>query len=91
MPVSPQRKFELQDSAVGDALNAARRKAQLELQDAGPLAGIDWRVLSRIERGERPCRVAEFVALAAAYSRPPETILLAAIGDPEAWKELLNP
>ncbi|WP_330359210.1 helix-turn-helix domain-containing protein, partial [Mycobacteroides abscessus] len=91
MPVSPQRKFELQDSAVGDALNAARRKAQLELQDAGPLAGLDWRVLSRIERGERPCRVTELVALAAAYSRPPETILLAATGDPEAWKELLNP
>ncbi|SKT53371.1 Uncharacterised protein [Mycobacteroides abscessus subsp. massiliense] len=91
MPVSPQRKFELQDAAIGDALNAARRKAQLVLQDAGPLANIDWRVLSRIESGQRPCRVTELVALAQVYERPPETILLAATGDSEAWKELLNP
>ncbi len=88
MPINPQRKFELPDSAVGEALNAARWRASLDLRDAASLAGLDLRVLSRIERGERPCRVTELVAIAKAYELPPELILLAATGDAKAWGKL---
>jgi transcriptional regulator with XRE-family HTH domain len=81
MPIYPQRTFELADSAVGEVLRAARRKANLDQRVAAEVAGIDWRVLSRIERGERPCRVTELVALAGTYRFTPERLLRAITGD----------
>jgi hypothetical protein len=81
MPIHPQRTFDLADTAVGEVVRAARLWAKLDLRVAAETAGIDWRVLSRIERGERPCRVTELVALAEAYSFPAERMLRAITGD----------
>lgn len=91
MPVHPQRKFDLTDEIVGQALRAARLGAGYELRDLASVGGIDWRVLSRIERGERPCRVTEMVALADALDIDPQTVLNAALGDEEAWQALNYP
>ena len=88
MPVHRQRTFELPDSAVGEVLWAARQRSKLDLRDAGDTAGIDWRVLSRVERGERPCRVTELVALAGAYRFAPEVLLRAVTGDVKARARL---
>ncbi len=90
MPVHPQRKFDLSDESVCEALRAARHGAGYELRDLAEAAGIDWRVLSRIERGERPCRVTEMVALSAATYIDPETVLQAALGDKAAMRKLNN-
>ncbi len=84
MPVHRQRTFELPDSAVGEVLWAARQRAKLDLRDAGETAGIDWRVLSRVERGERPCRVTELVVLAETYGLSPEVLVRAITGDTKA-------
>lgn len=88
MPIHRQRTFDLEDAAVGEALRAARLRRNLELRDTTPIADLDWRVLSRIERGERPCRVTELVALSTAYEIGPEVILRAATGDEKARKRL---
>ena len=88
MPIHRQRTFELEDAAVGAALRAARMRNALELRDAAPIAGLDWRVLSRIERGERPCRVTELVALSATYGFGADVVLRASIGDEKARKRL---
>jgi len=88
MPVHRQRTFELPDSAVGEVLWAARHHAGLDLREASECAGIDWRVLSRVERGERPCRVTELVALAGAYRFAPEVLLRAVTGDVKARARL---
>lgn len=81
MPVHRQRTFDLPDSAVGEVLMAARHRARLDLRDASEVAGIDWRVLSRVERGERPCRVTELVSLANAYQFPADRLVRAITGD----------
>lgn len=88
MPVHRQRTFALPDSAVGEVLWAARQRAKLDLRDASDTAGIDWRVLSRVERGERPCRVTELVALAETYQIGPEVLLRAVVGDAKARARL---
>ncbi|BBX82205.1 hypothetical protein MAUB_00780 [Mycolicibacterium aubagnense] len=84
MPIHAQRTFDLPDTAVGAALKVARGECCLDLRDAADAAGLDWRVLSRIERGERPCRVTELVALAEAYHLAADVLLLAILGDEEA-------
>ena len=81
MPIHRQRTFELPDSAVGEVLIAARHRAKLDLREASEAAGIDWRVLSRVERGERPCRVTELVSLAEAYRFAPDRLVRAITGD----------
>lgn len=91
MPIHPQRKFDLPDAAVGDVVRAARTRAGIELRDASPVTGIDWRVLSRIERGERPCRVTELVSIAQGYNMSPELLLRAVLGDEKAWDRLSKP
>ena len=88
MPIHRQRTFELPDSAVGEVLWAARQRSKLDLRDAGDTAGIDWRVLSRVERGERPCRVTELVSLAETYRLSPEVLLRAVTGDAKARARL---
>lgn len=84
MPIHAQRTFDLPDTAVGAALKVARGECCLDLRDAADAAGLDWRVLSRIERGERPCRVTELVALAQAYNLAPDALLLAILSQHEA-------
>ncbi|GAS94919.1 hypothetical protein MMAG44476_21712 [Mycolicibacterium mageritense DSM 44476 = CIP 104973] len=75
MPVHPQRTFTLADTAVGAVVRAERLRVGHKLHDLADAAGIDWRVLSRIERGDRPCRVTELVALAHASGSKPEKLL----------------
>lgn len=88
MPIHPQRTFDLPDSMVGSALRTSRSSSGFELRDAAQLAGLDWRVLSRIERGERPCRVTELVALSHAYGVAPDLMLRAATGDEKSLGRL---
>lgn len=90
MPVHPQRTFDLADTVVGEALLAARRSMAFDQRTAAGLAGIDWRVLSRIERGERPCRVTELVALAETYQIAPDVLISAITGDEKAWVKVLR-
>jgi hypothetical protein len=77
----PQRTFDLPDAAVGEVLLAARYLTGLNLRDASALTGIDWHVLSRIERGERPCRVTELISLAGTYRFAPDRLVRAIVGD----------
>lgn len=88
MPIHRQRTFELPDAAVGEVLVAARHLAKLDLRQASDSAGLDWRVLSRIERGERPCRVTELVALAGAYRFAPDRMVRAITGDEKVRSRL---
>lgn len=88
MPVHRQRTFDLPDTAVGDVLWAARVRTGLDLRAAGEGSGIDWRVLSRIERGERPCRVTEMISLSDTYNAAPDLVIRAVLGDVKARKRL---
>ncbi len=88
MPIHKQRKFDLPDVAVGEVLWAARTCRGLDLRDAAEKAGLDWRVLSRIERGERPCRVTELHAMAGAYNFAPHFLDRAVAGDGTARRRL---
>lgn len=88
MPRNRQRTFELPDSAVGEVVWAARQRSGLDLREAGENAGIDWRVLSRVERGERPCRVTELFALADTYQIGPEVLVRAISGDDRSRRRL---
>lgn len=84
MPIHQQRKFALEDAQVGMVLAAARHSLALDLRTVSELAGIDFRVLSRIERGSRPCRVTELVTLAHTYQVSPDTMMRAVTGDEKA-------
>ena len=77
----PQRTFELADAAVGEVLYAVRYQVGFNLRQSSEISGIDWRVLSRIERGERPCRVTELVSLANTYEYPADRMVRAINGD----------
>lgn len=63
--LSPGR---LSDARVGAAIRLRRNHLKLHLDAASRSAGINQSVLSRIERGERPCRVTELQAIAAALA-----------------------
>ncbi|BBY54056.1 helix-turn-helix transcriptional regulator [Mycobacterium koreense] len=84
----PQRTYEITDETVGEVLNSARLGVSLSVRDVAKIADIDYRVLSRIERGDRPCRVAEMVELARAYDIKPEVMLLAICGQKKAKAEV---
>jgi hypothetical protein len=88
MPVHRQRTFDLPDASVGTALWAARLRSGMDLRTASDAAGIDWRVLSRVERGERPCRVTELVALSGVYHVNPDLMVRAITGDAKARQRL---
>jgi len=88
MPIHLQRTFDLPDTAVGGVLWAARVRTNLDLRSAADAGGIDWRVLSRIERGERPCRVTELVSLSEPYGVAPDFLMRAIMGDEKARKRL---
>lgn len=69
----PQRVTEA-DAATGRVLAAAREKAGMQVRDAAAASGIDRSVITRIELGQRPCRVTELDALARAYGVGRETL-----------------
>lgn len=67
----PQRTFATHSRRIGSVLRAARESAALDVYGAAPRVGLNWNVLMRIERGERPCRVTELVAIASTYGYNP--------------------
>jgi transcriptional regulator with XRE-family HTH domain len=62
----PQRVTEA-DAEIGRILTAARERAGMQVREVAEASGIDKSVITRIELGQRPCRVAELAALADAY------------------------
>lgn len=91
MPIHQQRRFALEDTEVGKVLATARHSLALDLRTVSDLAGIDFRVLSRIERGSRPCRVTEMVTLARTYQLAPDIVMRAITGDEKALAKVSKP
>ncbi|WP_182878531.1 helix-turn-helix domain-containing protein [Mycobacteroides abscessus] len=65
-PWAPQRVTEA-DFEIGRILATARERAGMQVREVAQASGIDKSVVTRIELGQRPCRVAELAALADAY------------------------
>lgn len=63
------------DHDIGKALRYQRRDAGQLLHETAARSGIGIKVLSRIERGQRPCRVAEMVSITAALNTDSEKLL----------------
>ena len=68
------------DTTLGTAIRARRLALGLHQETLAARAGLDHRVLSRLERGERPCRFTEFVALAEALNISASNLLKLAFG-----------
>lgn len=71
----------INNADLGAALRARRHQLGLGQEAVAARAGLDHRVLSRLERGERACRVPELAALAAALNISPWALLKLAFGD----------
>lgn len=65
--------FLLTDVAIGAAIRT--RRGDLQQGEVAIRAGLNHRVFSRIERGERPCRVSEMDAIAKALNTTPDAML----------------
>lgn len=68
------------EAVIGTAIRARRERLGIHQATLAARAGIDRAVLSRIERGERPCRVTELAAIAASLRIRPETLLKLTLG-----------
>lgn len=64
-PVTRDRR-DLTDHAIGAAIRARRRARGLLMRDVSAKTGIGVAVISRIELGDRPCRVPEMAVIAKA-------------------------
>lgn len=64
----------LTDGGVGAAVRRFREKAEITLDQLAERTGIGKQVLSRIERGTRPCRMEEMAIIASAVRRSPATV-----------------
>lgn len=71
---NPQRTT-LTNSTLGAAIRRSRHGQGLLLDALAERAGINIKVMSRIELGERPCRVAEMVSIARALQTTPDALL----------------
>ncbi|AKP58791.1 MULTISPECIES: helix-turn-helix domain-containing protein [Mycobacteroides] len=63
----------LTDSAIGAAIRS--RRGEVQQGEVARRAGLNLSVYSRIERGERPCRVSEMVSIAKALNTPEDEML----------------
>lgn len=74
------------DAAIGAAIRERRNTKNMLMEDLARRSGVGFKVLSRIERGERPCRVPEMVAVARILRIAPQKLLrrAAQIQDAEA-------
>lgn len=70
-----ERQRVVTDHDIGRALRDQRRDAGQLLHETAERSGIGIKVLSRIERGQRPCRVAEMVSITAALNTDSESVL----------------
>lgn len=76
------------DVETGLVLAAARVHAGLDVRGAAAASGIDKSVITRIELGQRSCRVTELDTLAKAYGIGTATVLRAIAGDERARAQL---
>ena len=84
MPIHPQRTYDLTDEAVGAVLRQARAAVGMDLDAGAEAPNVNRAVLSRIEIGDRPCRVPELDALSRAYDIPSHIMMQAISGDERA-------
>jgi len=68
------------DTAIGTTIRTRRTRLGIHQAALADRAGIDRAVLSRIERGERCCRVTELAAIAGALRIRPENLLKLTLG-----------
>jgi transcriptional regulator with XRE-family HTH domain len=77
---APEIAMTLTDTTLGAAIRARRTSLGLRQETVASRSGVDHNVLSRIERGVRPCRMTEFVAIADALNSNPDALLKTAFG-----------
>ena len=63
------------DVAIGAAIRRRRTGARMQLDKLADKAGVNLKVMSRIELGQRPCRVPEMVSIARALRLSPQTLI----------------
>lgn len=63
------------DGAIGAAIRHRRTAARLSIDQLAHRAGVNPKVMSRIERGQRACRVPEMVSIASALRISPRTLI----------------
>lgn len=63
------------DVAIGAAIRRRRLAARMQLDKLADKAGVNLKVMSRIELGQRPCRVPEMVSIARALRLSPQTLI----------------
>lgn len=68
----------LTDAGLGAVIRAERQRQHLHQDALAASAGIDAKVFSRIERGERPLRVSELAAIASGLGVTSEELLIRA-------------
>ncbi|KXO99052.1 Predicted transcriptional regulator (plasmid) [Tsukamurella tyrosinosolvens] len=81
MPIHPQRKYDLEDETVGRTVREMRELLGLHQSEIAEHSGIEVRIYSRIERGDRPLRVPELAALATAFGVPAGQLMGAMLGN----------
>lgn len=72
------------DDALGAAIRRRRTAAKLSIDQLAHRTGVNLKVMSRIERGQRACRVPEMVSIAAALRISPRTLINDAFENPTA-------
>ncbi|MEN4465390.1 helix-turn-helix transcriptional regulator [Mycolicibacterium fortuitum] len=88
MPIHPQRTYDLTDEAVGAVLRQARAAVGMDLDAGAEASNVNRAVLSRIEIGDRPCRVPELDALSRAYGIASHVMMQAIAGDERAMSRV---
>ncbi|WP_211171922.1 helix-turn-helix domain-containing protein [Mycobacteroides abscessus] len=76
------------DAEVGTGLRDVRRAVGKTLDEAAAASGISKPVLSKVERGERACRVPELGLLAEVYGVTAGLLADAVLGDVKARRQL---
>lgn len=76
------------DAEVGAGLRDVRRRMGMTLDEAAEASGISKPVLSKVERGERACRVPELGLLGEAYGVTAGLLADAVLGDADARRQL---
>lgn len=70
------------NAGLGAAIRDVRHQRKMHQDHLAGVTGIDASVVSRIERGERPCRVAELVLLAAGLNISADELVRRAVQYP---------
>lgn len=71
-------RIDITDAGLGAVIRTERQRQRLHQDVLADAAGIDAKVFSRIERGERPLRVSELAAISSALNTASEDLLIRA-------------